>query len=160
MQDKKLEIFIIAASVFFLAHTVDHAARDLHWALTAEAIPFLAAYGRDTGRCLRGALSLSPRQAGCAFLGHFWDSRRCGRLARPFQPVHGPTAGIHLPRLPIIAGGLARRRHSGWADAGPDRHHASCRYAVGEKSPEINNGELPKNRGNSGSPLPLGGHLT
>jgi hypothetical protein len=42
MPDKKLEILIFFAALFFLAHTVDHVARDLRWPLTAEAIPFLA----------------------------------------------------------------------------------------------------------------------
>jgi hypothetical protein len=43
MRDGKLEILISLAALFFLAHTVDHVARDLRWPLTAEAIPFLAA---------------------------------------------------------------------------------------------------------------------
>lgn len=43
MRDKKLEILIAVAALFFLAHTGDHVARDLRWPLTAEAIPFLAA---------------------------------------------------------------------------------------------------------------------
>jgi hypothetical protein len=43
MRNKKLEILIGLATLFFLAHTVDHVARDLQWPLTAQAVPFLAA---------------------------------------------------------------------------------------------------------------------
>jgi hypothetical protein len=41
MRDKKLEILVTLAALLFLAHAVDHVIRDLHWPLTAEAIPFL-----------------------------------------------------------------------------------------------------------------------
>ena len=43
MRDRKLEILISLAALFFLAHTADHVARDLRWPLTVEAIPFLLA---------------------------------------------------------------------------------------------------------------------
>jgi len=75
MQDKKLEIFIIAAGVFFLAHTVDHVARDLHWPLTAEAIPFLAATAGILG-VVFGALYLYRR----------------GKLGPPFWAIFGTVA--------------------------------------------------------------------
>jgi hypothetical protein len=42
MRDRKLEILVVVASILFVAHAADHVARDLHWPLTAEAIPFLA----------------------------------------------------------------------------------------------------------------------
>ncbi|MEA2974957.1 MAG: hypothetical protein QOF19_477 [Alphaproteobacteria bacterium] len=42
MRDKKLEVLISLAALFFVAHTINHVARDLRWPLTPEAIPFLA----------------------------------------------------------------------------------------------------------------------
>lgn len=41
MRDNKLELLIVIAALLFVAHTVDHVARDLRWPLTADAIPFL-----------------------------------------------------------------------------------------------------------------------
>jgi hypothetical protein len=43
MHDNKLEMLVSLAALLFVAHTADHVARDLHWPLTAEAIPFLLA---------------------------------------------------------------------------------------------------------------------
>jgi hypothetical protein len=43
MRDNKLETLVSLAALFFVAHTVDHVARDLPWPLTADAIPFLLA---------------------------------------------------------------------------------------------------------------------
>lgn len=56
----KLEILITLATLFFVAHTADHVARDLRWPLTAEAIPFLAITALILGSVF-GALFLYRR---------------------------------------------------------------------------------------------------
>jgi hypothetical protein len=43
MRDRKLHILVSLAMLFFLAHTIDHVARDVPWPMTTEAIPFLLA---------------------------------------------------------------------------------------------------------------------